>query len=91
MNRFLIVGLVASLMIAGGLSLFASSFPDGLERVAEDLGFGHLAKEAVSAIAPDYQVPWITNPFVSQALAGIGGTLLVFAVAWGIGRMVVRA
>ena len=33
---FVLVGIIAALVIAMFLSVFASSFPDGLEKVAEN-------------------------------------------------------
>ncbi len=33
------IGLAVSLLLAGVVSYYASSSPDGLEKVAEDIGF----------------------------------------------------
>ena len=38
-KNFLLAGLLASLLLAGVASFYASSSPDGLEKVAEDIGF----------------------------------------------------
>ncbi|MGB3768113.1 MAG: PDGLE domain-containing protein, partial [Phormidesmis sp.] len=38
-GKFFLIGLGVALIIAAVVSPFASSNPDGLERVAEDLGF----------------------------------------------------
>ncbi|HIH69606.1 PDGLE domain-containing protein [Methermicoccus shengliensis] len=79
-------GLIISLLMAGGLSVFASPLPDGLERVAEDLGFIHAAEELVPAPAPDYTIPGVGGA-ISGSLAGIIGTLLMFALVWGIASL----
>ncbi|MFH1787765.1 MAG: PDGLE domain-containing protein [Candidatus Altiarchaeota archaeon] len=82
-------GLITSLVMATVVSLFASSSPDGLERVAEDLGFiehgeGH---EVVSAPMPDYAIPGIDNEIVAASLAGFSGTAIMFLLAYGIGSI----
>lgn len=86
-NRGLIVG---GLTIAAILALFsplASSHPDGLEWVAEQIGFLGLARDSVYNIMPDYVVPGITNANLATIAAGILGLLIVFGVAFGIGRL----
>ena len=44
-KTFLISGFIASLFLAGVVSFYASSSPDGLEKVAGDIGFIDSAKE----------------------------------------------
>jgi len=44
-----ITTIVISLLIATFLSPFASTFPDGLEKIAERLGFAEKATEVVSS------------------------------------------
>ena len=44
---FIIIGILAILIIAMGLSLFASSFPDGLEKVAENYNFIDMVVEVL--------------------------------------------
>ncbi len=43
------VGIVVSLFIAGFVSFYASSSPDGLEKVAEDQGFIETAQDSANA------------------------------------------
>ena len=53
-NPLVAAGLVLSLLLAGGASYYASSQPDGLEKVAGDIGFIETAKDhslADSALA----------------------------------------
>jgi len=38
-RKAVIIGLLIAIIIAGIIALFASSSPDGLERVAADKGF----------------------------------------------------
>lgn len=90
--RFLIAGLLISLILAVFISPFASSSPDGLEKVAEDKGFIHLAEEEgvtvwESSPVPDYAVPGIKNEYLKTALAGFIGT----AIMLGLGFVLARA
>jgi cobalt/nickel transport system permease protein len=87
-------GLAVSLILAMLISPFASAFPDGLEKVAEDKGFIQTAtEEAVVWTAspfPDYQVTAIEQESVSTAFAGLIGSLLVFTLAVGTGKRMSR-
>jgi hypothetical protein len=69
------------------LSPIASSSPDGLERIAEDKGFMETAREAFFEAIPDYMVPGIKNEAVATILAGLIGTLLVFAIGYSLARL----
>lgn len=84
------VGTAAALGVALILGPLASSWPDGLERVAERLGFGGEAQAVAPAPLPDYEVPGVGIPWLSTALAGVLGTLICLAVAWGLARLVSR-
>lgn len=85
-NKWL-VALALSVSIAGILSTFASPSPDGLERVAEDQGFLSAARQATGAVIPDYAMPGIADDRLATALAGIVGTLGVFALLAAVGRI----
>jgi len=78
--------LAGALVLAGLLSPWASSAPDGLERVAESLNFARLAGDATFAIAPDYEVPGIAWPALAVALAGMAGVAIVFALSYTVDR-----
>ena len=78
-----IVGLVIALGLAI-LSPLASSFPDGLEWVAEQSGFLESAMGAPYQIIPDYTFPGINSSELATIVAGIIGTLLVGAVAFAV-------
>jgi cobalt/nickel transport protein len=51
-NPLVVTGLVVSLVLAGGVSFYASSQPDGLEKVAGDIGFLDSAKESAVEDGP---------------------------------------
>ncbi len=78
-KRVIIVGLLASLVLVL-LSPYASSHPDGLERVAENLGFIDRAQEAPYELLPDYTVPGVEIEAFSTILAGLIGAAMVFQV-----------
>lgn len=69
---------------------FASPWPDGLSRVAAQLGFDHLAAgPAAPAPFPGYAVPFVGSPSGATALAGLVGALLAFAAAYLLARVIV--
>ena len=56
---FTVIGILVILIIAMALSLTASSFPDGLEKVAENLGFIDRATDLLPEgffLIPDYEI-----------------------------------
>ena len=84
------LGLVIALGLAMFIAPFASSWPDGLEKVAAQLGFEAHAKTLMKTLIPDYQVPGISSEGLATAAAGLAGTVVMFAMAWIIGRLLVR-
>jgi cobalt/nickel transport protein len=93
LDGFIWVGLGISLLLALFLSPFASSSPDGLEKVAETKGFaekGESWKLWKHAPFSDYAIPWIKNVKVSTALSGLIGTLAIFFIAFGLGKLIKR-
>ncbi|MFE2434408.1 energy-coupling factor ABC transporter permease [Streptomyces sp. NPDC059409] len=87
-----ITGLVASLVLAGFVSFYASANPDGLEKVAADKGIDEKAKEHASADSPlaDYGVKDISDARISGGLAGVIGVGVTVvagsAVFWSVRR-----
>jgi cobalt/nickel transport system permease protein len=69
------------------LAPLASPHPDGLERVAEDLGFIQAARDAPYQVIPDYVLPGISNEALATVAAGIVGTLIVAGVAFAVARI----
>ncbi|MFE9218557.1 energy-coupling factor ABC transporter permease [Streptomyces lavendulae] len=87
-----ISGLVTALVLAGFVSYYASSSPDGLEKVAADQGIDAKAREHAAAGSPlaDYSVKDVSDARLSGGLAGIigvGGTVLVgTGIFWAVRR-----
>ncbi len=86
---FVLCALGAAILLAVAVSPFASSAPDGLERVAADKGF--LAKGEAAPVwrwAPirDYTIPGVSSASIGAAAAGALGTLAVFGVGFVISK-----
>lgn len=90
MRKEIWVLVILAVVIAVFLSPFASSFPDGLERVAEDYGFIEKGEgqEVVNSPIPDYALPGVVNEKAATALAGIIGTIVTFGVMYGIAVLI---
>lgn len=81
-------------MLGGGLaalavvilSPWASADPDGLERVAEDIGFLDRGMDAPYSIIPDYTVPFLGETPLSTIIAGVVGALIVAVLAVLVAR-----
>ncbi len=84
-NKWGIVFII-SIMIGGALSLFASSSPDGLEKIAEEQGFLDKGQQLFASIMPDYQVPAIHSEIIGASIAGIVGTCIVFVLLFLAGK-----
>lgn len=82
MKRFVFFWLLAAFVIAGVFSPFASPYPDGLERVAEDKGFIDKAVVRISSPFADYLIPGVENEALATALAGVIGVALAFLVTY---------
>jgi cobalt/nickel transport system permease protein len=89
-GRLWVVGglLVALLVVL--VSPWASADPDGLERVARELGFLGRDAGAPYRLMPDYIVPGLGETSTSTIAAGVLGMLAVVAVvtaaAWWLRR-----
>ncbi|NLK52114.1 MAG: hypothetical protein GX295_06680 [Syntrophomonadaceae bacterium] len=89
-NRKIIGWLVLALILGILVSPWASSNPDGLERVAEDQAFIDRAENLFAGLIPDYLMPGIENEAVATALAGGIGVLITLGFTILIGNLVSR-
>ena len=83
-------GLLLAALVVIVLAPFASSDPDGLERVAIDLGFIDAGQDAGYQILPDYTVPGIADETLSLVAAGLLGVAILFGLTWVLGRLLAR-
>jgi cobalt/nickel transport system permease protein len=81
-----LTGLATSLVLAGFVSFYASSNPDGLEKVAADQGIDEKAEEHAAADSPlaDYGVKDITDARLSGGLAGVIGVGVTAVAGTGV-------
>ncbi len=87
---FAAAGFALALFLSALVSPLASSAPDGLERVAEQAQFLQLADGQQvweGAMLPDYAVQGVEAEGVSTGLAGLLGTTAVFAVGFGVFKL----
>jgi cobalt/nickel transport system permease protein len=87
---WIVAGVFVSLL-AVLISPLASGNPDGLERVAEDLGFLGTGLDAPYQILPDYTIPFLGETAISTILAGIVGAGVLLGLLILIGRNLRRA
>jgi cobalt/nickel transport system permease protein len=81
--------VVAGILIALAvvlLSPLASANPDGLERVAGDLGFLGKGASASYQLIPDYTLPFLGNTPLSTIFAGAIGVIVVGAIIVLLGQ-----
>jgi len=85
-------GLLVALFAAGFLSFYASSSPDGLEKVADDKGFLQNAQTSAMSTLPtaDYQIAGIQNAHLSVGLAGVTGVLIMIVLGFGLFWLIAR-
>ncbi len=83
---WILAGVIVSLA-AVLLSPFASGDPDGLERVAENLGFLEFGLDAPYTILPDYTIPFLGETALSTIVAGVVGALVVLGLMVLIGGL----
>ncbi len=92
-KKLVLWGLFLALALAVFISPFASSRPDGLVRVAENLGFIKKAEQTGitflgKAPLADYKVPGIQTEGWAKGFSGFLGTLVIVGLGWGIGRLI---
>jgi cobalt/nickel transport system permease protein len=81
-----LAGLLVALALAALASPFASSRPDGLNRVAADHGFDRAARAGAAADSPlaGYAVEHVDNDKVAKGLAGVIGVGVTVVAATAV-------
>jgi hypothetical protein len=90
LRLFLLGGLLVTIGLALVVSGFASSQPDGLEKVATDKGFLETARDHPLADGPlaDYAVKGVDNQRLSTGLSGLIGVLVTFGLGLALFALV---
>ena len=83
---FVAGGLLVALLFGGVVSYWASSEPDGLNKVASDTGLDgeQQAHELADSPLAGYQADGVDSPALSGGVAGIIGVTVCFLVGGGI-------
>jgi cobalt/nickel transport system permease protein len=70
---------------------YASSLPDGLNKVAQSLGFEYRANVSHALTTPfaEYSIPGIDSPALASILAGLIGAVVVFGLSVLLARVLV--
>lgn len=78
--------LVVALVLAGVVSFYASSQPDGLTKVSQDQGFADTETDHGTADGPfaGYGASFVDDERVSGGLAGVVGVVVVLVLAGGL-------
>ncbi|MDN5790765.1 MAG: PDGLE domain-containing protein [Micrococcales bacterium] len=85
-RRFAVLAIAVSLLIAGALSWYASSSPDGLEHVAETTGFHQSAETHAAETGPlaGYATRGVSDERLSGGVAGVLGVAATGLVMGGL-------
>ena len=85
-RRLVVAGLLVALFLAGVVSFYASRHPDGLNYVAQQVGFGSTARHHVSDGSPfaGYATRGISNHRLSGGVAGVLGVVVVGSLGGGL-------
>lgn len=90
-----LVGLgifIVALLLAGVVSFYAASSPDGLTKVSQDEGFASSEKEHATGDGPfaGYGASFVDDERLSGALAGVVGVVVVLVLGAGLTYVVRR-
>jgi hypothetical protein len=88
-SAFVLLGAAAVFLAAIG-ALFASQSPDGLEKLAEQIGISERARTLMSTPLADYEIHGMSSPWVRRSLAGLAGVIAIWVLCVLAGRVVAR-
>ena len=83
------VSIGAVLLAAVGV-LFASTAPDGIQRLGEQTGIASHARTLMATPLSGYEVTFLHSSWLSKAGAGLAGLALIYVACLFIGRAVAR-
>ncbi|MCC6859031.1 MAG: energy-coupling factor ABC transporter permease [Bryobacterales bacterium] len=82
--------LVAAVLLAAVGVVFASTQPDGLEKLAENVGIADRAKAYFGTPLADYETRFLESSWLRKASAGLAGLVLIYVACLLLGRMARR-
>lgn len=85
MKRLFIGGALLAVLLAAFVSFYASSHPDGLNKVANDYGIAANEKSSATARSPlaGYSMSGTNGP-MGNAVAGLAGLAVTAAAGFGL-------
>lgn len=85
LKAFAAIALLVCIVLAGVVSYYASSSPDGLNKVAADKGLAANEKDSATADSPlaGYSAKNVDNERLSGGVAGVAGVAAVLVIAGG--------
>jgi cobalt/nickel transport system permease protein len=90
-GRGLVTGLgIGAVLLAAVGVWFASGNPDGLEKLAENIGIAERARVLVPAPFADYEAGFFGSEWLRKAVPGLVGLGLIFVACVAFGRLVAR-
>lgn len=89
MEKWVKLSLATILALLAAFIPLASTYPDGLEKVAESLGIKE-PQQVWSSPFPGYVVEAIPHEYLSVLVAGVIGTMTVFILTWLLGKALRR-
>ena len=92
-RTFVLAGIAVALVLAFLASPYASSSPDGLEKVASDKGIEATVTDHALADSPlaDYAVQGVEHSSLSTGLSGLVGVAVTFAIVMGLVMLLKRS
>lgn len=85
-NAFFGIGLLVTLLLAGVVSYYASSRPDGFDRVAIDQGLDRDEQDHQLKSSPlaDYATKGVEDKRLSGGIAGVAGVAITLVLSGGL-------
>ena len=90
MRRLLIIGGLVAVVLAAVASFYASSQPDGLNKVASDHGIASNERESATAGSPlaGYSLTGVRNERLSNGAAGLAGVAVTAVAGFGLFHLI---
>jgi cobalt/nickel transport system permease protein len=85
-SALFVIGSLVVIMVVVLLSPFASAHPDGLESVAQTVGFSDRVTDPILNVMPNYRAAFLSNRVMTTIVAIAVGTFLVFFIGWLVGK-----
>ncbi len=87
-SRALLIVVSAAAVLAVTGFVLASSAPDGIQKLALQLGL--TTKPSFHGPLADYAVGYFDSPWLRKATAGLAGLLVIFGICAAVGKMIAR-